>query len=491
VRKLAKVFLIVFGLLLALAAIGVLGINLYVQSAGTQSRIEREISAALGTPVHMTGSSLTPWGGLKISGVTVPQPDGNGNFLEASSFAAFFEFLPLMRKQIIVDQVNIDTPKVVWIQNESGKWRMPAENEEKAPREKPVRETEHTEKLHEKKSAPFSVTVKKFRLDHGAFVFLDQKQRHVIAFDDVQVDCPSISGGNTEGSAKSDKVVVREELFLQNVSAPFSFTDGELSLHDVSAQIADGKLDGACTLQTAERHSPFTVDVHFDGINVDRLLTEAGQLPGVATGALNGWVNLYGHAGEPESIAGSGHISLVGGTVRYGLFQMLGSALQINDLVLLNIQQAHADFRASDSRVHVDDLLLQTQNLKVAAHGDITFDGKMQLDARLTINQRIHRQLPGFIKSNFQQGEDSDTRYIDFVVDGTVGKPHTDLWDRVGGAKIQKEVTGIFQSIFGGKRKPEEKKKEKKPKKKEGSEALATPSISAEPSATPMPSTAE
>lgn len=491
-RNLAKGFLIGLGAVLGLAALGTLAINLYVQSAAVQARLERELSAALHAPIHVERTTVTPWSGLKISGLTVPQAEGGGNFCEAKSFAAFFQLLPIFRRELIVDLVTLTEPKVEWRQTAGGKWRMPAEpapaGAEKPPRpESPVPERV----ARHAKEPPFSVAVKRFRIERGAFDFFDAKGERVVTFGDVRVEGSSLTTAAAEGDSVCGKVAVRDAVFLENVRTPFRFAEGELRLQKVAADLASGTLAGAFALRTSEKHSPFTLDVKFDRIDLDRLLTESGAMPGQASGALAGWLDLYGQAGDQDSIAGRGRVVLSSGRVtQYEFFQMLGKALQIPELLLLDLQQAQADFAVSDGRVHLDELLLRTANLKLTARGDVRLDGLLKLDAQLTINQRISRQLPAFVEGNFRPGEEPDTRVIDFTLTGTLAKPRTDLMERILGRKLQKEVGALFQNIFGSKRKPDEKKKDKK-SKPAGEEQLKTnasppaPSPVASPPQTP------
>ena len=93
-RNLRRIVLIVLGAFLALAAVVLLGVNLYVQSQGTQMRIQQELSQRLGTPFNVRRISVTPWGGLKLSGITIPQISGpvSSNFLEANAFRLRISF---------------------------------------------------------------------------------------------------------------------------------------------------------------------------------------------------------------------------------------------------------------------------------------------------------------------------------------------------------------------------------------------------------------
>src|SRR4029453_1264898 len=92
-------------------------------SPGTQARIQAELSRALRLPLIITNTSVTPWSDFRINGITVPAEQGN--FLEASSFSARYRLLPLLRKRLVIYEMRMENPKVVWTQNEEGKWVLP------------------------------------------------------------------------------------------------------------------------------------------------------------------------------------------------------------------------------------------------------------------------------------------------------------------------------------------------------------------------------
>ena len=80
--------MIALGALIGLGAVVLLGVNLYVQSQGAQAKIQQELSRSLGVPLKIRSMSVTPWGGLELSGITIPQtvPVGPKNLLEARTF---------------------------------------------------------------------------------------------------------------------------------------------------------------------------------------------------------------------------------------------------------------------------------------------------------------------------------------------------------------------------------------------------------------------
>ena len=126
-KKLSRLILIGIGALVGAIVILLLAVNLYVQSQATQARIQQELSQRLNTPLRIRGISVTPWGGLKLNGITIPQtqPGAVGDFLEAQTFRLRVRFGSLFAQRLVIKEVSLIGPNVIWIQNADGKWRLP------------------------------------------------------------------------------------------------------------------------------------------------------------------------------------------------------------------------------------------------------------------------------------------------------------------------------------------------------------------------------
>jgi uncharacterized protein involved in outer membrane biogenesis len=132
VKRFIRIALLAAGAIVALCAIALIGLNLYVQSQGTQARIQQELSQRLGTELHINAVSVTPWGGLTLNGITIPQawPGNSGDFLTAKSFHLHVSFVSLFSRRLLITKVSLLEPTVVWPQNADGKWRLPGERRE-------------------------------------------------------------------------------------------------------------------------------------------------------------------------------------------------------------------------------------------------------------------------------------------------------------------------------------------------------------------------
>jgi len=452
---LIKGFLIAACVILAFVATGVLAINLYVQSVGTQKRIEHALSSGLKVPVHVTSTIVTPWSGLKASGITVPQNSPMpGNFLEAASFTAHFSWLGLMKHRLDASEVSLDEPRVCWFQSPGGRWELPRAPAAPAAEASPAPEA--VEKAPSAKGPPWEVSVHKLTVNGASFDFWDEKGMRLLEFAGVQFDCVDPREAGTGGHASSKDISLHDRLFFRDMETAWSFERGVVKLSGFQTAVGGGEIRGDARVSTQAKHSPFNADVNFDGVNVNQLMVEAGQPDGQVTGTLKGWIDLYGNSGKRSTLNGAAHLELAGGRMEnMELFQMLGQGLQIPDLVELNLKTAEADARVVSGVVYVDKLVLESQNLQLTAHGTIGTDGKLALDARLTINEVISSRLPAFILTYFKPGEIADTRSIDFGIGNTLAHPKTNLLENILGHRIEGEMTDIFKTIFGKKHKAE------------------------------------
>src|SRR5213593_1772479 len=117
--------------MIALGAVFLIGVNLYVQSQGAQAKIQQELSRRLGTPLAIRSMSVTPWGGLELSGITIAQTSSVDprHFLEAKTFRLRVRFLSLFSRRLVIKEVLLIQPRVVWPQDAGGKWKLPKSQE--------------------------------------------------------------------------------------------------------------------------------------------------------------------------------------------------------------------------------------------------------------------------------------------------------------------------------------------------------------------------
>src|SRR5260370_39606178 len=126
----------------------------------------------------------------------------------------------------------------------------------------------------------------------------------------------------------------------------------------------------------------------------------------------------------------------------------------------------------------IDKLVLRSQNIHLSATGTVSFRGKLHLNSRLAINEKIRDQLFKPIRANFQATEEPGYSAIDFEVSGTLERPKTNLLEKVVG----RDLKDLVNSFWGGKgEKP--KKKKCAQQNLDESTSPSVPGVSASPGA--------
>lgn len=474
-------------------AAALLAVNLYVQSQGTQERIQQELSQRLGVPLRIQGISVTPWGGLQLSGITIPQtnPAATPAFLEANSFRLRVQFRSIFQGPLVVKEVALIKPQVTWAQNESGKWRVPSRASDRgsAP---PVTSSDAPPEAARTSTTPVPLhelrieqpEIKRLRLIDGMFHFLDRQGHNVALFDGVEFSSSLREASLLQGQTRIGKIALRDRVFLSDLRAGFRYQPNQLDLSEIEARAAKGELQGDFSMQPQSENSPFSVRARFVRLQADQLVTEAGGAKGTVRGVLEGTLDASGKLADPAALTGAGKIALQGGHVQqFALLAVIGQILQIEELTQLDLEEAEAKYRLKGQMVLLDELTLRSPNLRLNAGGTLAFDGKLRLEAILTINDRIRSQLFRGMRDNFVASEDRLGEYsLPFHIGGTLEKPKTNLMERAVGVDL-KNLGGVIDALFG----------RGKGKKKDAPEPIGAPTtppapqFSISPSLTPAP----
>jgi hypothetical protein len=373
---LRRLAVIALGALIGLGAVVLLAVNLYVQSQGAQAKIQQELSRSLGVPLKIRSMSVTPWGGLELSGITIPQTVSVGpkDFLQARTFRLRVRFLSLFSRRLVIKEVSLVRPRVVWPQNTEGKWRLPntraadartvSTNQAPAPSQaEPGIEfvqTNTTPAVTHVASVPSSPKmavkdeprgrepklavapeVRRVSVEDGDFTFLDQTGRLVASFAGVDFRTNIRSALALRGDAKVTRVSLRDRFFLDQLRSPLRYEPDVLELSEISARVAEGEVNGYFAMQPEAEDSPFTTSINFHDVLADQLVENAGGPKGMVKGKLEGSFQASGKTGDPEALVGQGEIFLREGRVQqYRLLVLLGQILQIEELQELHLEQA-------------------------------------------------------------------------------------------------------------------------------------------------------
>ncbi len=475
-----------FGALLLVA-------NLYVQSQGAQQRIRQMLTTALHVPVTLKKTTLTPWEGLRLDGITLqpallPSEEHSldGALLTADSFRLRAAWWPLLRyRRLEVEAILLDHPRLVWAQNQEGRWVWPeasplrpqkndaalavppadltllppdattSTSSAGAPAPADREPATRVAQASSVTRTPSLTTVEKLRVRHGSFDLLNQQRKLLGRLEELNLDGCLMDDGQARGELHIGRAIhARSGILLTNFRSNFAYDESSgLSIDNGRSELAGGELQAEYRLRSGEAGSPFSARCRVDGVDLAELIREAGSQLRLMDGRLQGGFSLQGSSDNPEHRQATGQLSLVGAEIRnFPVLQLLGDMLRIQDLSHLQFKEAKLDCRLDGDELQIAPLRLASNDLQIRAEGRYsTGEDELELHGRLTIDQAISHQLPQFIEMNFtpSNGDAPGSRYIDFDVTGPLDKPTTNLFDRV----LAGPSTGLLRNLLAPKSK--------------------------------------
>lgn len=475
-RKFAKYIFIGAGILLLMYALAVLGLNIYLQSEVLQKRIRTTAESVAGSPVRIQGTHYTPWSGFIVTGISVRGHalPGQPPFLEAASVSFRFDLFALLQGKLTIIEVEVVNPSLVSFQ----------------PRPEPVPEsvavlpeplpspTPQAPNAPEARPEivitapsfpppmPLSpgpvVEVKRIRIENGMTQFFDSKGAPVLAMTGIGISGNFLPDRSITGTFRIAGMGVGLFVHPKHLKGTFTWKNGRLVIPDLQADWAGGKLTGSIETDPGKGFSALATA---DGVLIKKLAADAGIDGDGTRGSLSFKGQLQGIAGKPETFKGKVDVSLQQARFQpLDFIRQIGELMNIQELRMLELKTAVAGLTIQDRKVSVDNLVLESENLVIDARGPVGFDGKMKLQARLHLNERLRKDLAGILGNNFKESDRAGYEQMPFSITGTVSRPKTDLLDKLTGFRIGQDVGGLLKNLFKA---PPEKKKEDAPAGKE------------------------
>jgi type II secretion system protein N len=426
--------------------IGLLGINLYIQSPGVQRDLRDSFSESLGLPLEVFRITFTPWDGLTFEDVTVGSSDSETPILKAGNLKVRCDYLALLRRKIIVReivlrQVDLRVPLAAL------KATLEATNRTAVPSPTPnpslLENSTRPEIARRGKSLTirdtltrrFWVEIQKFKLKNATITVIrsDGATAAVIHGLDSTLN---FQHGNYLGRVHADSAMIGDAISVDDIGSPVRFNAGSLALEDVCAKVSGGDLNGTFNLDFSNPDLPYRLELKASGIDVSDLTKRTSTFLDRAHGTLEGSFELTGAGRDSGQAAGAGTLEIKSAYLdQYPLLQEIGRWTQIDELQRLDLEEADSNFRVVGSRVHVDSIRLISKNCQIKLAGTVEESQRLDLKGRLTITQFLSQKIPNELEDNFVTADDGRSRYLDFEVSGSVQKPETNLYERIIGDK--------------------------------------------------------
>jgi hypothetical protein len=453
-----KPFLRLLSLILAavavLFALGLLAINLYLQSPGTQENICNVLSRSAGLPVSVLRVSYGPWSGLVLDGVTFRESAGSTPLIRASSIKARFNYLKLLQrkpviKQLILQGVDVSVPLAMLTAAEPRATDSPAPRPspaiaEGSPLPLPAGPPSATAppspatgaSLRNRFSVGSLVRVQRVKLTRGTIKLLSRDGTVAATVRDLEIFARLQRGVYAGRMLAASASMVNNTLVCAELTSPLFASAERVELSALQAKVWGGLLSGS--FQVGVNATPYRYDLRLDvsGVKVNDIATHAGGALDQAHGVLRARLDLHGAAGDAAFNSGEGQMEVVGGYLdQYPLLQEIGRWTQIDELQRLQFDEARSHFRVAGTSLYVDEIRLLSRNCDVWLWGQIDAAQKLDLNGRLIINQFLSQKIPNELEENFVTNPDNHTRFLDFGITGTLTHPQTNLLDRMIGDK--------------------------------------------------------
>ncbi len=465
-QRLSKIILIVLVAVAVVVAIGVVGARSYLQGEGGRAQMEEALGKALKIPVKIGKVSVTLPATIRVEGLTtVDNGTGGQPKVAAGSLHASLALRSLLAGDIEIHDVVLESPAFEWPQNAEGRWVWPS------PEKKKSEPKSAESKPKEPAGRKSSVRVHGIKLERGTVEMRNAKGQPLISASGVTMEFSEVSEQQLIGLVTAGRLVWGERYVFENVRTNLRFVRDVLELDAFEAAIFTGAIRGRYEMDTKSDGQPFKVRIELSGVDLNPLAAAAGWGEGEVAGRVSGDAEVSGRTDRIEQLEGPCRLSIEGGRFKkLEVFESIARLLEMGELANFQPRETSAQFNLRDEKAFIDSLVFATDNLRISAAGVARFDGKLTLDARLSVPERLVPTIPEIARGSFLKLDDG--RYgLDFKITGKTDKPKTDLAERLIGGKVQDKIGDLLGSLFGTK--PEKKDNKKKDEEKRAPEPNA------------------
>jgi AsmA protein len=163
-RKPLIICAIVIGVLVLLAGGALILVKILVTPDMIRKNVLPRVEKALHRRIDMADAKIGLFSGIALRGLKVYDKDGKGTFVSFKEARLHYQFMPLLSRRVIIDEIVLDTPDINIVRNPDGSFNF-SDLLSKEKKEAPAKE--------EKSS--FTFVVSKISVSDGKAVYDDRK----------------------------------------------------------------------------------------------------------------------------------------------------------------------------------------------------------------------------------------------------------------------------------------------------------------------------
>lgn len=159
----------ILAVIAAVLIVAVVGLTVFVKSYLTDERIRMLVTEAAEKSLHRKVSlgaiSVSIFSGISVKDFAILEKDSNQAFLKADAFVLKYQFLPLLSKRLIIDELAVESPRILITKKADGSFNF---SDMARPREEAA-----GEKKREVSGLPFNLSVKSLRIEKARLEYDD------------------------------------------------------------------------------------------------------------------------------------------------------------------------------------------------------------------------------------------------------------------------------------------------------------------------------
>lgn len=433
--KTIKILVILVVLAVIVVAGGLFWANRYVQSPEFKQTVLETARQAVGADVQIDELNVSIFSGAKLRGIKVVNPTGfDGDLLQAESFVLRYRLMPLLKKQLNIEELSIVQPRIRLVSGADDKWNYealtatPAESGTGAP--KPEK-TGTPAPSSAPTSSPLDVTLTRMALENGVVEMVADGEllMRMSAID--LTSSASLTGSKLSGSGNASvgEINVADSLFARSIATPVAIGANEIKLAPLSGRLAQGAVSGSLVLKLHDGFK-YVVDIQLKDADLPTMLKEA-KTSELMTGKLQLIAALEGTAGL-ETITGKGNADITGGQLaEIPAVSLVAGLLQMPELNRLKFEECRVEFTMANNVMQTPVIRLKAPKIEVTGSGSVALSD-YSLDHKLTlaVDASLLSKVPKEIRAAFTQRDDGSLA-IEFNVKGPYDAPKTDLTTRL------------------------------------------------------------
>ncbi len=401
-------------------------LNNYVQSPAFKQTVLASAKQTLGTEVKIQELQVSLFSGISLQGVAIANPPGfDGDLLTARAFVLRYRLLPLLSRRVVIEQLVLEQPKIVFSRNAKGDWNY--DQLGGAPATTPAK-TSAAAATSSSLPAALNLTLSKLALTDGTIVMLGEGNKPLVQIDGINLTTGvNLTGGTLSGQGETKLALlnIAQSLLIRQLGAPVVISAAEVKLAPVSGKLAGGTVGGALGLQLAGGFK-YLLDLQIKDSSVAMLLKEAGTKE-VLTGKLQATAKLEGTGGLP-TITGGGKAEVADGLlVDVPLLTTIGALLQIEELKQLKFTECVLEFTMTNNLMQTPAIKITAPKVQLTGRGTVQLsDYALNHEFTLALAQDLLSKLPKEVREALSQRADGYYT-LSFKVTGPYDAPKTDL----------------------------------------------------------------